>query len=85
MSASIPVLFVCILQYEEILRPKARWGRHRRVAKRGMALLKAIAADPNGSERKWAAAINVNRRVVQGAINALKAVGWWSRSCAAGG
>ena len=46
MSASIPVLFVCILQYEEILRPKARWGRHRRVAKRGMALLKAIAADP---------------------------------------
>ena len=38
-----------------------------------MALLKAIAADPNGSERKWAAAINVNRRVVQGAINALKA------------
>jgi hypothetical protein len=50
-----------------------------------MALLKAIAADPNGSERKWAAAINVNRRVVQGAINALKAVGWWSRSCAAGG
>ena len=41
-------------------------------AKLNLALLSAIAADPAGSERKWAAAIGTSRRAVQAALGALK-------------
>jgi hypothetical protein len=41
-------------------------------AKLDIALLKAMAADPTGSERKWSAAAGLNRRAVQAALGALK-------------
>jgi hypothetical protein len=41
-------------------------------AKLNLALLSSIAADPAGSERKWAAAIGISRRAVQAALGALK-------------
>jgi hypothetical protein len=41
-------------------------------AKLNLALLKAMADDPTGSERKWAAAIGISRRAVQAALGALK-------------
>jgi hypothetical protein len=43
------------------------------LAQRSVALLKAMAADPNGSERKWALATGMNRRAVQGALSSMKA------------
>ena len=42
-------------------------------AQRELAVLKAIAADPGGSERKWALATGMNRRAIQGALSAMKA------------
>ena len=47
-------------------------ARQEAFAGRDLALLKAIAADPMGSERKWSAATNINRRAIQSALNALK-------------
>ena len=47
-------------------------ARQEAFAGRDLALLKAIAADPMGSERKWSTATNINRRAVQSALNALK-------------
>jgi len=41
-------------------------------AKLNLALLKAMAADPTGSERKWSVAAGINRRAVQAALGALK-------------
>lgn len=41
-------------------------------ARRDLALLKAIAADPTGSERKWSLATGINRRAIQSALNALQ-------------
>jgi hypothetical protein len=46
--------------------------RQETFARRNAALLKAIFLDPTGSERKWAAAANMNRRSVQAALNTLK-------------
>jgi KaiC/GvpD/RAD55 family RecA-like ATPase len=43
-------------------------ARGEALAKRDLALLKAIADDPAGSERKWAVAINNSRRVVSLAL-----------------
>jgi hypothetical protein len=42
-------------------------------AQRELTVLKAIAADPAGSERKWALATGMNRRAIQGALRAMKA------------
>ena len=47
-------------------------ARQEAFAGRDLALLKAIAADPMGSERKWSAATNINRRAIQSALNTLK-------------
>jgi acyl CoA:acetate/3-ketoacid CoA transferase alpha subunit len=41
-------------------------------AKLDLAMLKAMAADPTGSERKWATAAGINRRAAQAALNVLK-------------
>jgi hypothetical protein len=41
-------------------------------AKLDLTLLKAIAADPTGSERKWSLGTGINRRAVQSALSALK-------------
>lgn len=41
-------------------------------AKLDLALLKAIAADPNGSERKWSCAAGCSRRAAQAALGTLK-------------
>ena len=48
-------------------------ARQEAFAGRDLALLKAMAADPAGSERKWALATGMNRRAVQGALSAMKA------------
>jgi hypothetical protein len=41
-------------------------------ARLDLALLKAMAADPTGSERKWSAAAGINRRAAQAALGALR-------------
>jgi hypothetical protein len=41
-------------------------------AQRDLALLKAMAVDPTGTERKWAAATGINRRAVQATLDRLK-------------
>ena len=41
-------------------------------ARLDLAMLKAIAADPAGSERKWATAVGITRRAAQTALAALK-------------
>ena len=41
-------------------------------ARVNLALLKAIADDPNGSERKWSVATGIKRGVIQAALGALK-------------
>jgi hypothetical protein len=41
-------------------------------AQRDIALLKIMANDPTGSERKWAAAASMNRRAVQATLAHLK-------------
>jgi len=47
-------------------------AREDRLAQRDLALLKAVAADPDGSSRKWALGLNSNRRAVDAALNRLK-------------
>ena len=47
-------------------------AREDRLAQRDVALLKAVAADPDGSSRKWALGLNLNRRAVDAALNRLK-------------
>jgi hypothetical protein len=47
-------------------------ARGEAIANRDLALLKAIAADPTGSERKWALAINCSRRIVSVALEHLQ-------------
>ncbi len=47
-------------------------AREDRLAQRDVALLKAVAADPDGSSRKWALGLNTNRRAVDAALNRLK-------------
>lgn len=46
-------------------------ARTEAIAKRDLALLRAMAADPGGSERKWAAAIEASRRIVSVALERL--------------
>jgi hypothetical protein len=41
-------------------------------AKRNLAIIRAMAADPVGSERKWSLATGFNRRSVQAGLNSLK-------------
>jgi hypothetical protein len=41
-------------------------------ARVNLALLKAIAADPTGSERRWSIAAGINRNVIHAALVALK-------------
>jgi|SRR5271165_1683514 len=41
-------------------------------AKLNLALLKAIAAEPTGSERKWSAVTGLNRRSTRAALGALR-------------
>ena len=47
-------------------------ARGEAVAKRDLALLKAMADDPNGSERKWATAASITRRVAQTMLERLQ-------------
>jgi hypothetical protein len=46
-------------------------ARENRLAQRDLDLLKAIAADPAGSERKWAIGLNTTRRAVMMALKRL--------------
>jgi hypothetical protein len=46
--------------------------RREALAKRDITLLKAIAADPTGSERKWALDANIARRTVQTMLDRLQ-------------
>jgi hypothetical protein len=60
----IPVLFP--------IDEEAVEARENAFAERSLDLLKAIAADPEGSERKWAVALGANRRAVQAGLATLK-------------
>jgi AAA domain len=47
-------------------------ARGEALAQRDLMLLKAIAADPTGTERKWATATGIARRTVQTMLNRLQ-------------
>ena len=47
-------------------------ARSESLARRELALLKAMAVEPDGSERRWSTVLGVSRRVVQSGLKALR-------------